>query len=164
MAWWPGRIKAGSVTDAVAGNIDLLPTFVKLAGGAVPTDRKIDGADISPLLFGKSSASPHEAQYYFAGNQLQAVRVGPWKLAVARQFERTIKERANLPKLTKPFQPTLYNLDDDIGERNNVIDQHPDVVKRLMVFVAKMDADLGAREKVRGSGRRVVWRCRSRSY
>ena len=77
IAWWPGRIEPGAATDAVAGNIDLLPTFVKLAGGTVPTDRKIDGADISPLLFGTSSESPREAHYYFDGNQLQAVRSRP---------------------------------------------------------------------------------------
>ena len=44
IAWWPGHIAPGSTSDAVAGNIDLLPTFVKFAGGAVPADRKIDGA------------------------------------------------------------------------------------------------------------------------
>src|SRR5690606_36333658 len=54
IAWWPGRVPARSTCDAVAGNIDFLPTFVSLAGGSVPTDRKIDGADISPLLLGKS--------------------------------------------------------------------------------------------------------------
>jgi arylsulfatase A len=144
IAWWPGRIKAGATTDAVAGNIDLLPTFVNLAGGAVPTDRKIDGADISPLLLGTSKESAREAHYYFDGNQLQAVRSGPWKLAVARQFERNGKIKENLPRLVKRFTPTLYNLDDDIGETTDVADKHPDVVKRLQEYAAKMDADLGA--------------------
>ncbi len=144
IAWWPGRIAAGSTCDAVAGNIDLLPTFVALAGGAVPADRKIDGADISPLLFGKSKDSPREAHYFFDGDKLQAIRSGPWKLAVARQFERNGKVLKNLPKLARPFIPKLYNLDDDIGETTDVADKNPDMVKRLQEFAAKMDADLGA--------------------
>jgi arylsulfatase A-like enzyme len=117
---------------------------VNLAGGAVPTDRKIDGADISPLLFGTSSESPREAHYYFDGNQLQAVRSGPWKLAVARQFERDGKVKVNLPRLAKRFKPTLYNLDDDVGETTDVADKHPEEVNRLQELAAKIDADLGA--------------------
>ena len=54
LAWWPGKVPAGSVCDAVAANFDLLPTFVKLAGGKVPADHKIDGKDISPLLLGQT--------------------------------------------------------------------------------------------------------------
>jgi arylsulfatase A-like enzyme len=84
-AWWPGHIPAGRVTDAVMGEIDLLPTFVALAGGTVPTDRTIDGADASKLLLGQSDASPREAQFYFWRYELQAVRSGPWKLALRPQ-------------------------------------------------------------------------------
>jgi len=137
IVWWPGHVAAGSTSDAVAGNIDLLPTFVKLAGGAVPADRKIDGADLSPLLLGKTKESPREAHYYFNGNRLEAVRSGPWKLAVA-------------------FVPRLYNLDTDIGEKTDVAAEHPDVVKRLQEFVTKMDADLGTAKQgpgVRPPGR-----------
>ena len=89
----------------MAGNIDFLPTFVSLAGGRVPTDRKIDGNDISPLLLGQSKESPREAHYYFSGNALQAVRSGPWKLAITRQNEgRRVTAAGNAPA---PFQPTL---------------------------------------------------------
>jgi len=143
IAWWPGHVAPGSACDAVAGNIDLLPTFVKLAGGTVPADRTIDGADLSPLLLGRTKESQREAHYYFDGNQLQAVRSGPWKLAIAPQFERTGKDKPNAPKAKGPFAPKLYNLDADIGESTDVAAQHPEVVKRLQGFVARMDADLG---------------------
>ena len=68
-------VPAGASCDAVAGNLDVLPTFVKLAGGEVPKDRKIDGKDIGPLLFGKSKVSPHESYFYFNRNVLEAVRL-----------------------------------------------------------------------------------------
>jgi hypothetical protein len=145
LAWWPGHVPAGSVCDAPAANFDLLPTFVGLAGGAVPPGRKIDGRDIAPLLLGKSKESPHEAIYYFSGPQLQAVRSGPWKLAVARQNEARARQEAAAAK-PAPWTPTLYNLDDDIGERNNVYDKHPEVVKKLQGLIDAMAADLGAAE------------------
>src|SRR5260221_4527646 len=75
---------AGASNDAIAANLDLLPTFVKLAGGKLPTDHRIDGEDLSPLLLGRTQKSPHDAHYYFSGNALEAVRSGPWKLAIAR--------------------------------------------------------------------------------
>ncbi|HLW67779.1 MAG TPA: sulfatase [Gemmataceae bacterium] len=155
IAWWPGHIAAGSSCDAVTANIDLLPTYVKLAGGKVPDDRKIDGADILPLLLGQSKESPREAQYYFNGNKLEAVRSGPWKLAIAPQNENTGKPAPPLPKGEK-FTPKLYNLDADIGETTDLAEKHPEIVKRLQEFVAKMDADLGATKQgpgVRPPGR-----------
>ena len=137
--WWPGKVSAGTSNDAVAANFDFLPTFVSLAGAQIPTDHKIDGADLSPLLFGRSTQSPHKAHFYFAGNALQAVRSGPWKLAVAPQSEGLGKPAP--PKAG--FTPTLYNLDADIGERHDVAAEHPDVVRQLQGMVAEMDADLG---------------------
>jgi len=143
LAWWPGKVPAGSVCDAVAGTIDWLPTCVALAGGRVPAEPVIDGRDISALLLGRSKQSPREAHYYFASYDLQAVRQGPWKLAVAAQSEA--RGRA-LPDDAKDATPRLYNLDEDIGERNNVADAHPEVVARLQALVASMRAEIGGKE------------------
>jgi arylsulfatase A len=140
LAWQPGRVAPGSTCDAVAGNIDLLPTFVRLAGGTVPGNPKIDGADIAPLLYGKTKDSPRPAHFYFNGTRLEAVRCGPWKLAVAPQKEHNGRPG---PKETWRFTPKLYDLDDDVGETTDVADKHPDVVNRLRQFASQMDADLG---------------------
>ena len=142
IAWWPGRIAPGASCDAAMSNMDVLPTLVGLAGGKVPTDRKIDGLDIWPLLAGKTRQSPHDALYYFNGNRLQAVRSGPWKLAITPQGTGMPPGKAQPVKHTGP---RLYNLDSDIGELNDVAAQHPDVVARLQGFVNRMDADLGTK-------------------
>lgn len=142
IAWWPGKIEAGSTCDAVAGTIDLMPTAVALAGGTVPSEPIIDGRDISPLLFGKSTTSPREAHYYFAGNNLQAVRRGPWKLAIATQAETMGKQALNDSKQN----PRLYNLDEEIGEQTNVADKHPDIVAKLEALANRMAAEIGGKE------------------
>lgn len=140
IARWPGRIAPGSVCDAVAGTIDLLPTGVALAGGTVPAEPVIDGRDISPLLFGKSKESPREAHYYFHGYLLQAVRQGPWKLAIAPQNETMGKPVLSDANGTAP---RLYNLDSEIGERTDLAGQHPEIVEKLKTLASKMSAEIG---------------------
>lgn len=110
---WPGKIPAGKSNDEIMTAMDLLPTFAKLAGAGIPKDRVIDGKDIWPTLTGEAG-TPHEAFFYHRGNQLQAVRSGKWKL-------HTNKGR--------PSQ--LYDLESDIGEKNNVIESNPEVVRIL---------------------------------
>jgi len=142
LAWWPGRIAPGSVCDAVAGTIDLLPTAVAIAGGQMPTEPVIDGRDISSLLFGKTTQSPREAHYYFAGYDLQAVRQGPWKLALTPQNEAMGKGVATD---ASGNAPRLYNLEQEIGERTNLAGKHPEVVARLRALALKMDAEIGGK-------------------
>ena len=145
IAWWPGKIPAHSLSDAPMSEMDVLPTLVKLEGGEVPTDPRIDGKDIWPLLCGQTKTSPHEALFYFNGRTLEAVRSGPWKLAIAPQGTGLLKGAA---EPVKHIGPRLYNLDTDIGELTDVAAQHPDVIARLQKFAQQMDADLG----VRGEG------------
>ncbi len=143
VAWWPGKIAPGSVCDAVAGTIDLLPTAVALAGGPVPAQPVIDGRNLSPLLFGKTKESQREAHYYFAGYNVQAVRQGPWKLAIAPQSESMGKDT---PTDATGKAPRLYNLDADIGEKTNLADKHPDLVAKLQALADKMGAEIGGKE------------------
>ena len=140
IAWWPGKIAPTTVCDAPLSEIDVLPTLVKLGGGTLPTDHKIDGLDIWPVLAGQSKESPHEALFYFNVNKLEAVRSGAWKLAVAPQALRKAKVDSENVKHTGP---RLYNLDTDIGEQSDVAAQHPEVVAKLQKFVTTMAADLG---------------------
>ncbi|MHC4993801.1 MAG: sulfatase family protein [Planctomycetota bacterium] len=81
IARWPGRIPAGTESDELATAMDILPTFLRLAGGAPPTDRVIDGKDIWPLLAEPETAkSPNDVFFYYFLTQIQAVRSGKWKL------------------------------------------------------------------------------------
>ncbi|WP_414661724.1 sulfatase family protein [Horticoccus sp. 23ND18S-11] len=140
LAWWPGKIAPGSVSDAIAGTIDLLPTAVAVAGGTVPAQPVIDGRDLSPVLFDRSRQSSRDAHYYFAGYNLQAVRQGPWKLAIAAQRETMGRDTLS-PDIGDA--PRLYHLDQDIGERTNVADRHPEIVARLRALASAKSAEIG---------------------
>lgn len=138
--WWPGRVPADTVCTELATTMDLLPTFADLAGAKVPTDRIIDGHDIQSLIFGTEGAkSPYDAFYYYAMDQLQAVRKGPWKLFVP------LKEFSRHPHFKKGegSQPLLFNVVTDISCEHNVADQHPEIVKELQALAEKGRADLG---------------------
>ncbi|HEY1189023.1 MAG TPA: sulfatase [Gemmata sp.] len=141
IAWWPGKIAPKSTSDVVAGTIDLLPTCVALAGGKLPAEPVIDGRDLAPVLLGKSDESPREAHYYFSGYNLQAVRQGPWKLAIAPQNDAFDKTTAEASKTN----PRLYNLNVEIGEQTNVAEKHPEVVKKLQALAERMNTEIGGK-------------------
>ena len=122
---WPGKIPAGTANDKMMTTMDLLPTFAKLAGAKIPTDRIIDGKDIWPTLVGKAD-SPHEAFFYHSGKQLKAVRSGKWKLHVNKQG--------------KPVQ--LCDLENDIAEKKNVSKSNPEVVQRLRGYLKAFAKDI----------------------
>ncbi|MGI9469954.1 MAG: sulfatase family protein [Rubripirellula sp.] len=141
IAWWPGTIEPASHSDAITGTTDILPTLVALAGGELRPTIKIDGEDIGPLLRGESADSPHEAWHYFRGTRLEAVRSGPWKLAIRPQsLGMGIREQ---PEDLRGQGVRLYNLDVEIGEQTNVGDKHPEVVARLQRLADEMIADIG---------------------
>ena len=130
LVWWPGHVPAGAVRNTVTGTIDLLPTFASLADARIPANVTIDGVDISKLLLGQTTTSSRKAQFYYLEWQLQAVRVGPWKLALQPQgLSMQVMEGG-----VKTVGLRLYNLDDDIGETQDVAAQHLDLVKRLQTL------------------------------
>lgn len=110
---WRGVLPAGTAYDRPVIALDILPTAVAAAGGAIPADAALDGVNLLPYLKGRNAESPHDRLFWRFGQQ-SAVRVGDWKLV----------------KLTdKPLQ--LFDLTADIAEKDNLADKHPDRVKQL---------------------------------
>jgi arylsulfatase len=149
---WPGRIPSGKTSDAMLMTIDLLPTIAKFVGAELPK-HKIDGLDVWPVIAGEKDAkNPHEAYFfYYENNQLQGVTSGDgrWKLQLPHTF-RTLAGRPGgtigIPakyEQTKIVEPELYDLEQDIRERTNVAAEHPEIVKRLLVFAEQAREDLG---------------------
>lgn len=148
LAWWPGRIPAGTRCSEPCGTIDLLPTVAALAGAELPKNA-IDGKDISPLLFGEAGAkSPREAFFYYWGNELHAVRSGNWKLHFPHEYRSLDGKPGGTNGMPATYVPketelALYDLANGPGERANVADANPDVVRRLTGLADAMRDDLG---------------------
>lgn len=156
IAWWPGRIPAGTATDAITAMFDILPTFAALSGGAVPTDRKIDGANLWPILAGDTNAKlPHDTFYYYRGLRLEAIRHGDWKMQLAGFSTAWPGSAAAVKKLTPAATatttPKLFNLKTDLSETTDVAAANPEVVKRLEALVTAMKDDLGLDGPASGS-------------
>ena len=127
--YWPGVIPPGEVCSELVTAMDFLPTFARLAGVKVPDDRIIDGKDIWDLIIGVPGAhSPYDAFYYYWLDNLEAIRVGPWKLHISRNGQPICE---------------LYNLEKDIGETTNVAKEHPDIVKMIMEKADLIRKDIG---------------------
>ncbi|MGE9270640.1 MAG: sulfatase family protein [Verrucomicrobiales bacterium] len=143
---WPGTIPAGQTIDELMTAMDLLPTFATLAGVELPDERVIDGEDILPVLV-EGSKSPHEAFFYFKGNTLKAVRSGPWKLHLGKA---TGKGRVRRGMGSSSPIAALYYLEEDIAERNNVLDDYPEVARKLQGLVNAIEEDLTKSSRLAG--------------
>ncbi len=141
----PGRIPAGAVVTEMATAMDLLPTFANLCGVEAPSDRVIDGNDISALLgLGGQAPASDRPFFYIGGANIEAVRVGRWKLHI-RKGGTALCE--------------LYDLHADIGEANDVAGAHPDVVAALLLRVDAARVDLGDEASgITGAGTRPIGR------
>lgn len=139
---WPGTVPAGKSCNELCSLMDMLPTFAKLAGGESPTDRKIDGHNILPLMKATPDAeTPYEAFYYYHMDQLQAVRDHRWKLHLGLANRST-----NLRDATATSDTRLYDLDNDLGETTNVAAANPEIVQRLEALAGLARKDLGDRD------------------
>jgi arylsulfatase A len=146
---WPGKIPAGTKCDELASTLDVFPTVAKLIGAELPSDRIIDGKDIWPLMAGQKYAkSPHEVLYCYYGRELRAVRDRQWKLVLPHEYRSLDGKPAgrdgnpvNYKQLKTKKE--LYDLKNDVGERNNVFKKHPKIVARLEQEAEKARAALG---------------------
>jgi arylsulfatase A-like enzyme len=123
---WPGKIPAGTVSDAVWAFWDVLPTLAALVGHSPPA--RVDGIDVSAALF-DTPQPRHDFLYweFHEGGFKQAVRVDDWKAV------RLVPD--------KPLQ--LYDLKSDIGERHDVARDHPDVVAKIEAYLKNARTEVG---------------------
>ena len=124
IASWPGKIKAGSVTDHISAFWDVLPTFSELVKVKDPED--IDGISFLPTLMGEKGQVEHEFLYWeFPSYQgQQAVRIGDWKGIRKDIFKGNMEIE-------------LYNLKNDLAESTDVAEQYPDKVAEIEAIMKR---------------------------
>mgnify|MGYP006260319817 FL=1 len=140
LMWWPGTIKKGTLCSELASTIDLFPTLLGFAGGKTTSLRTIDGLDIGRLMTGEEKAkSPRDLFYFYEGQQLQAVRRGPWKLFLPLEsFERHPYFSKN-----EKARTLLFNVREDPSSRNDRTQEFPEVVAKLMADAEVARQELG---------------------
>lgn len=152
-------IPPGTECDKLASTIDLLPTIASLIGAKLP-DHPIDGLDIRSLLFGDESVpSPRKYFYcYFEESALQAVRSERWKLHLPHTFRTLHGRQGGTGGIPAEYDvaeigQSLFDLDADVGETNDVANDHPDVVRELLGVAEQAREEFGdSNPMVKGKG------------
>lgn len=141
LARWPGKVKAGAVSDHATAHWDFLPTAAEVAGIAPPGE--IDGISLLPTLLGKGEQRRHEFLYWEYPDP-RRVQAALWNDSSGALW-KAVQPRANAA-----FE--LYNLKDDPSERTNLADRHPEILKRLVERLARARTEERVYEQKRATG------------
>lgn len=134
---WPEEINAGQTCNEMVTTMDLFPTLAGILNAKVPVDHFFDGMDISSFLKKPNSTQlPERPLYFYARNgKPEAVRMGKWKLHLDKSAGWNQQENGD-------FRTSLYNLDEDMGEQQDVSSEYPEVVKKLSASIREFDSQL----------------------
>ncbi|HEY0436115.1 MAG TPA: sulfatase-like hydrolase/transferase, partial [Phenylobacterium sp.] len=135
IVWAPGRLPAGRRVESIAMGVDVLPTFLAMAGLPGPAGVTLDGRDISEVL--RSGApSPHEALILFDGEVPIGVRTQQWKYVESTYY------RGNMTgALAARGYEQLYDMQADPSESYSVALTHPEVAKAMRERLAAAKAE-----------------------
>ena len=123
VAYWPGRIRPGTTGQTVLG-MDLYATMISIAGAKLPAGLRLDGVDLLGVLT-EHEKLPQRTLFWRYRKE-RAVRRGPWKL------------------LVRDNEAALYNLDEDLGEKNDIAQTKPRMLKRLEDELAAWEREVSA--------------------
>jgi arylsulfatase A-like enzyme len=128
---WPGKVKPGSRTEDLVGQLDFLATAAEITGAEIPADAAEDSVSFLHTLLGDADATPRDSIISQSIGGQFAIRDGDWKLCLcpgSGGWSQPRPGRADLSKLP-PMQ--LYDLSQDPGEQNNLFDKHPARVEKM---------------------------------
>ncbi len=120
----PGIVEQNSVYENPVSMLDLLPTFINVAGGDANGIDGLDGVDLIPYVTGQNKSVPHEVLFWKKENR-GVVRQGDWKL------------------MRFPDRPAeLYNIKTDISENTNLAYEYPEKVRTLFKLLWEWEGEL----------------------
>lgn len=120
--WWPGVIQPNTLSYAIVNSMDIFPTALALAGGKPPTDRVLDGFDLTGLITGQSQNGPRDHIFYYSGKFLMAARLNQYKAHFYTMGSHCKDDYPDVDcrgstKLQKHDPPLLFDLSEDPKER-----------------------------------------------
>lgn len=135
IARWPGHVKAGSTSSQTVGQLDLFATAADILDKDVPVTAAEDSISILPALLGKDEQPLREGLVHHSINGSFSIRQGKWKLALCPGSGGWSAPRPGRGDFRGKPEVQLFDLNADIGETNNVANQHPDIVNRLTALL-----------------------------
>ena len=147
---WPAKIEAGRSTDQLIVQTDLFRTFADLVGQSVGDDAGEDSISFAPLLLGQAEDSARTGHVAHSFDCKLSVREGPWKLIVdpgsggwtplgmrfrGEKDKSEALDRSDVPPMG------LYNVEQDPGEYNNLLEQQPEIARDLIAQLKEIIAD-----------------------
>lgn len=132
---WPGKTKQ-KVSDALISQVDFMASFSKLLNIKTEADTAVDSEDLLDALLGKTDRG--RTVLIEQGLESLTIIKGSWKY-IEPNSGPALNILTNI-ELGNHVQPQLYDLDDDIGEKNNLADRYPQVVNELAENLQKIKA------------------------
>ena len=129
---WKARVPAGATFSRPVSLLDIVPTVLHASGARVAATPKLDGVNLLPFVTSSSAEAPHDMLFWRFGSAM-AVRRANWKLV------RSV-EPSGVDDLS---DAELYNLAEDVSEKNNLAAKQPDVVQQLTAAWRAWNRDLG---------------------
>jgi arylsulfatase A-like enzyme len=128
---WPDRIPAGKTSSQVGMIFDLTATVLAVTNSSVPAEARLEGINLVPLLQSGSQRTERTLFWRVTSQtrRQRAVRQGDWKLVLDAGV------------------PFLYNLTNDLGERNDLASQRQDMVRKLFPLIGQWEQDVDAEAK-----------------
>ncbi len=152
--WGPGIVEPGVIMDP-GTTMDLLPTFVSMAGGEIPSEVQLDGSSLVDTITTRSPG-PRDTVFYYRGNELWAVRKGAYKA----HFLTRSGYGEDKPVAWDP--PRLHNLDADPSEKYNISGSHPEVLDEIRKVVDEHRFNLAPgkdqlEQRLKGAQLNLTW-------
>ena len=142
--YWKGTIPATGDVSTPAIAMDLFPTLTQIMGAEMPADREYDGVSLTPLWNGAEIArDPQQPFYFYNCENLQAVRVGDWKLHLPRERKQVPFWEQPARKFKPVTQPELYNINDEKAEKVNRAADFPEKVAEMTALAESTRERLG---------------------
>lgn len=138
---WPARVHPGAVSDRLTCLTDVLATCAEVASADVPPTAAEDSVSFLPALMGEPEQGPARAVVHHSINGSFAIRQANWKLLLCADSGGWSAPRPGSEEAQGLPAVQLYDLQSDIGERQNAQDQHPEVVKRLTALLEQFVAE-----------------------
>jgi arylsulfatase A-like enzyme len=127
---WQGNVAKGSVSDDMINMVDIFATICEITEGNMPESKDVapDSYSFLPSLINSANQHPRTSMITADAHGMHAIRMGDWKYIDDTPPVNLPENRLNQ---IKAFKPQLFNLANDPGEKLNLYDERPEMVKKL---------------------------------